>query len=237
MKNKKTADVLFRVYWNNSFGHDFYSKSKEHVCSQLLFSPHVLEAYPNRFQNENYLSQYIEGAAQSIKAAVAICKEYNLVLQISNEMLDGVGFPRFDVASLMRRMIGRVIEDCGDFENYFFEKIEQDVGLGFSQEDEGDCFLRIVKPNEIIKKHYYCRPLAFSYGDFGGSEYHQKDTYGGIINNYKWIKITDFLGEPWFDGKKTFADYFKNPVTRAYEIVEITGGKLPPSHTMSKQDL
>jgi len=95
----------------------------------------------------------------------------------------------------------------------------------------GDVQITICGPDTIIEKGIWCRPLYFLDGDFGSSEYTQSGTYGGVINNYKWLPIEDFLGPYWFG--KTIKDFLDG----TDRLTEFAKGDIPADHCISKAQL
>jgi len=93
--------------------------------------------------------------------------------------------------------------------------------------------ISILAPDEILRNGLYCRALEFQCRAFSDCEYTQINAYGGVINNYKWIKIEEVLGEYWLDGTFTIKDFWGD----SNVTMEFAEGNFPPWSVTNKQDL
>lgn len=222
--------ILFRIYWNHSAMHDFET-STENVCSETLLSDGLSAEYPN-LSGRQWTAPRIEGGAETIRRVARFCKRYNFDLQISNEMTDQIAADAtVGVKEWMDNRLKRVLDE-ERFTGFFFEEIEQDAPKNLPENKE--YIITVLSADHPIEKGIWCRPLSFMYGDFGGDGYQQTGTYGGVINNYKWIPLEDLLGPRWFEEGRTLGDYMERGAGPPYEFVK---GHLPPEHCTSKDQI
>ena len=89
--------------------------------------------------------------------------------------------------------------------------------------------IEILEGDEVITEDLYTRPLKFTPAEFSET-YYDKSTYSGMpINNFKWTKVLDVLGEVWLG--KTVGEF--NDPTSASVPLEFARGELPESHILS----
>lgn len=229
---KKKTDILFRIYWNNDALHDF-DIGDDHICSESLIANELSERF-KYWKNMRWTAQRIEGGCETIRFVARSCKKYNLHLQISNEMVDKVGFNApSDVHGWIKNRLERILDEVG-FKDYHFKLAENvDVPKGISSELKKEYPIIICGPDHEITSELYCRALTFTYGDFGGGDYTQLSAYGGIINNFKWVPILDVLGDCWVDKGEKIKDY----LLRSSSPMEFAKGEFPPYSVTSKSEI
>ena len=86
--------------------------------------------------------------------------------------------------------------------------------------------IEILTQDAIIDGEDYCRPLEFS--DSESNIHYTENQYSGIpINNYKWIKVKNILGDCWLG--RTIADYYSDGVALEMEFAR---GSIPENHIL-----
>ena len=86
--------------------------------------------------------------------------------------------------------------------------------------------IEILTNDAIIDGEDYCRPLEFQNSE--SNIYYTENKYSGNpINNYRWTRVKDVLGDCWMG--RTIADYYSDGVALEMEFVR---GSIPESHIL-----